>query len=194
MQSDGKDISLVAWSIKTREIFLKCPTCEKHKEVHPEPLRPPTTPDYLFQKLGMDLVEWKGHKLVYWSWAIFQDGLKSLPFRRQNHNKPRNMANRFFSKTQNTRSSFFRTMVNNNMHPVNSHNLQKPTDINLRTSSPRHTQGQGNGEKERAVQKENLSPNWRGNTSAADDFSVAKLCRLATQITPRGTWSYLPAL
>ena len=47
-------------SKQIEELIKACPTCEKHKEVRPEPLRPSTTPDYPFQKLGMDLFEWKG--------------------------------------------------------------------------------------------------------------------------------------
>ena len=85
-------------SKQIEELIKACPICEKHKEVRPEPLRPSTTPDYPFQKLGMDLFEWKG-QIIYWLWTISRDGLKSLFFRRQHHNEPWNTANQFFQDT-----------------------------------------------------------------------------------------------
>ena len=48
------------FSKQIEELIKACQTCEDHKEVRPEPLRPPTAPDYPFQKLGMNLLEWKG--------------------------------------------------------------------------------------------------------------------------------------
>ena len=78
-------------SKQIEELIKACPTCEKHKEVRPEPPRPSTTPDYPFLS-GRD-------KHIYWLWTIFRDGLKSLFFRRQHHNEPWNTANQFFQDT-----------------------------------------------------------------------------------------------
>ena len=32
--------------------------------LHPEPLQPTKTPDYPWQRVGMDLFEWKGHQYL----------------------------------------------------------------------------------------------------------------------------------
>ena len=54
----------------------------------------------------------------------------------------------------------------------------------VQTPSGRHCQAET---KPLAPDTEKLTPNQRGNTFPAGDFSVAKLCRPITPITPRGT-------
>ena len=38
--------------------------CGKERVLRPEPLQPTKTPDYLWQHIGMDLFEWKGHQYL----------------------------------------------------------------------------------------------------------------------------------
>ena len=37
---------------------------EKERVLHPEPLQPTKTPDYHWQRVGMDLFKWKGHQYL----------------------------------------------------------------------------------------------------------------------------------
>ena len=46
------------------EKIQKCPSCEKERVLHPEPLQPTKTPDYPWQRVGIDLFEWKGHQYL----------------------------------------------------------------------------------------------------------------------------------
>lgn len=42
-------------------LVMNCPDCEKERRVNPEPLKPTDTPNYPWQRVGMDLFVWKGH-------------------------------------------------------------------------------------------------------------------------------------
>lgn len=59
--------SCVWWPGLSKQIEKKisnCPICEKERVLHPEPLQPTKTPDYPWQRVGMDLFEWKGHSYL----------------------------------------------------------------------------------------------------------------------------------
>ena len=61
--------SSVWWPGLSKQIEAKisnCSACECEKErvLHPEPLQPTKTPNYPWQRVGMDLFEWKGHQYL----------------------------------------------------------------------------------------------------------------------------------
>ena len=59
--------SSVWWPGLSKQIEAKisnCSVCEKERVLHPEPLQPTKTPDYPWQRVGMDLFEWKGHQYL----------------------------------------------------------------------------------------------------------------------------------
>ena len=134
-------------SKQIEELIKACPTCEKHKEVRPEPLRPSTTPDYPFQKLGMDLFEWKGQTYLlvvdYFSrWVEISLLQKTTSQRTVEHCKS------IFS-----RYGIPEVVISDNGPQFAScefAHFAETYGFEHRTSSHRHPQG--NGEAERAVQ------------------------------------------
>ena len=59
--------SSVWWPGLSKQIEAKisnCSVCEKERVLHLEPLQPTKTPDYPWQRVGMDLFEWKGHQYL----------------------------------------------------------------------------------------------------------------------------------
>ena len=56
--------SCVWWpklSQQIESLIKDCKTCEKQRQLQPEPLQPTKTPDFPWQRVGMDLFEWKNH-------------------------------------------------------------------------------------------------------------------------------------
>ena len=134
-------------STQIEQEVTDCPICEKYRKVPPEPLTTTPTPEYPWQRVGMDLFEWKGAQYLlivdYFSRWIEIALLKNTSSSRV---------------IEHTKSIFARhgipeTVISDNGPQFASCEFSQFSEqygFEHSTSSPRHPQG--NGEAERAVQ------------------------------------------
>ena len=134
-------------SKRMEKVVEACPTCEKDRQYPPEPMRPTKTPDYPWQRIGMDLFQLNGQQYLlmvdyYSRWieiahlrqttaAAVIEHTKSIFAR---HGIPEIVVSD--NGPQFSSAGFLKFAMNYNFTHI--------------TSSPHHPQG--NGEAERAVQ------------------------------------------
>lgn len=142
--------SCVWWPGLSKQIEKEvgaCATCEKERVHHPEPLLPSKTPDYPWQRVGMDLFELKGHQYLlivdyYSRWIEFAHLTQTTSKSVIEH-----------CKSIFARQGIPEVVVSDNGPQFSSREFLTFADsygFTHLTSSPHHPQG--NGEAERAVQ------------------------------------------
>ena len=140
----GRELAKVSvwWpgiSKQIEEEVARCPVCEEYRKVPPELLKTTPTTDYPWQKLEMDLFEWKGAQYLlimdYFSRWIEITLLKHTSFSRV---------------LEHTKSISARHGIPETVNGPQLSEFSDQYSFEHRISSPRHPQG--NGEAGRAVQ------------------------------------------